>query len=142
VPRNVSPARGHLMVTRYQQVCRPTRAQTNPAQPPPPSKLRTPRYFMHQVLVTPHTAFLTNEALDNIAATTIDNLTQASGPSCCPYLLTDGICQLWRLPQPAACMLMLTLCCCRGDRPWHRCVPTWRPGGSHQGGPRSGKRGC
>lgn len=32
-----------------------------------------------QVLVTPHTAFLTNEALDAIAATTIDNLMQARG---------------------------------------------------------------
>lgn len=29
-----------------------------------------------QVLVTPHSAFLTNEALANIAATTVENITE------------------------------------------------------------------
>ena len=36
-----------------------------------------------QVLVTPHTAFLTVEALENIAATTVQNLDQVGAPCLC-----------------------------------------------------------
>lgn len=58
--------------------------------PDQPARLRTPSYLLGstsahhpphfdllllpQVLITPHTAFLTSEALDNIARTTISNI--------------------------------------------------------------------
>lgn len=38
--------------------------------------LSQPSFCLTQVLVTPHSAFLTHEALANIAATTVQNITE------------------------------------------------------------------